>query len=477
VVFSSVEFLWLFMPVVLALYLVVPPAGRNALLALVSLVFYAWGAGALVFVMLGSIAFNYVFGRTIGAAVDAKQVERARWLTTAAVTGNVALLFFWKYAVFASTQLDDAIGLFGGDGFGIPSILLPIGISFFTFHAISYVVDIHRGTARAMRKPWEFGQYMTFFPQLIAGPIVRYHQIDDQIRNPPARSERMDDIAEGFPRFAWGLAKKVLIADQIAPIADAAFANGTDPTTASAWIGIFAYAIQLYFDFSGYTDMAIGLARMFGFKFPENFNRPYSAVSLTDFWRRWHMTLARWFQDYVYFPIGGSRGNQSQTARNLIFVFVLVGLWHGASWTYAIWGLLTGLVLVFERLVGINKLADDLYVVFRRIATFLTFVLLLVMFRSADLSQAADMYRAMFSFDTSSLPSAVDADLTGRALCAFAIGFATVALPRDFVVGLKLQDRWSGTPLALRIAVLVVLPFAAIGVAAGSFSPFIYFQF
>lgn len=465
------------MPVVLALYLISPPAARNALLALVSVVFYAWGAGALVFIMLGSIAANYLFGRLIGSAVDSDCKERARWLTTAAVIGNLALLAFWKYAVFAAQQIDDAIGLFGGSGFGVPSILLPIGISFFTFHAISYVVDIHRGTARAMRKPWEFGQYMTFFPQLIAGPIVRYHQIDDQIRNPPPRSERLDDIAEGFPRFAWGLAKKVLIADQVAPVADAAFAGGADPTTAGAWIGALAFTVQIYFDFSGYTDMAIGLARMFGFKFPENFRRPYSAVSITDFWRRWHMTLSRWFRDYVYIPLGGNKGTEVATVRNLLFVFLLTGFWHGAAWTFIVWGALNGLLIVAERLVGVRDMPDDRLVVPRRAATLLLIVLLWVMFRSESLSQSADFYAAMFSFGSLSIPSSVEVALTGQAVFALAVGLTTALLPRDWVVGLQLQRRWAGTPLALRIGALALLPWAAVAVAAGSFSPFLYFQF
>ena len=193
-----------------------------------------------------------------------------------------------------------------------------------------------------MRSVFDYAQYMAFFPQLIAGPIVRYHQIDDQIREPPPRAQRLDDIAQGFPRFALGLSKKVLIADKVAPLADAAFAGGADVTTPTAWLGALAYTVQIYFDFSGYSDMAIGLARMFGFRFPENFDRPYSAVSLTDFWRRWHMTLSRWFRDYVYIPLGGSRGASETTIRNLLVVFFLTGVWHGAGWTFMLWGLYHG---------------------------------------------------------------------------------------------------------------------------------------
>ena len=258
--------------------------------------FYAWGAHAFVFVFLGSVAFNFAAGAVIQHYKDASRPELARGALWFAIVVDLAVLFGWKYTVFAARQLDS---LLGGGAIGVPAIALPIGISFFTFHAISYVVDVSRGEARPMRNVADFTQYMAFFPQLIAGPIVRYHQIDDQIRQPPPRSERMNDFAEGFPRFALGLCKKVIVADQAGAVADAAFGAQGAPNTTTAWVGALAYTVQIYFDFSGYSDMAIGMARMFGFRFPENFARPYSAVSMTDFWRRWQMTLSRWFRDYV----------------------------------------------------------------------------------------------------------------------------------------------------------------------------------
>lgn len=476
-VFSSIEFLWLFMPVVLALYLVVPPAWRNALLGAASLGFYVWGAGALLFLFLGSIAFNFVAGRLIGAAQDAGDERRAARVTAIAVAANLLVLAFWKYAVFAAQQLDSVLGVFGGH-IRAPSIALPIGISFFTFHAISYVVDLHRGRARPMRRPADYVQYMAFFPQLIAGPIVRYHEINDQIRNPPPRSERLGDLADGFPRFALGLCKKVLIADQVGGVADAAFAaGGGGLNSTTAWLGALAYTVQIYFDFSGYSDMAIGLARMFGFRFPENFNRPYSAVSMTDFWRRWHMSLSRWFRDYVYVPLGGNRLGTRTTVRNLLFVFLLTGAWHGAAWSFVLWGLFHGSLLVGERLTGINRLADDRAVVVRRAATLLLVVLGWVLFRADSLGQAGDFYRAMASFDFAPLPSAVDAVVTPQALLAIGIGLCSVALPRDLVLGRVLDGEWSGRPLAVRLAVLAIVPWAAVTVAAGSFSPFLYFRF
>jgi alginate O-acetyltransferase complex protein AlgI len=475
-VFSSIEFIWLFMPVVLGLYLMFGPRWRNVLLTLLSLAFYTYGAHALLFLFAFSIAFNYVAGRLIGRFRERADDDAARVTLWVAIVLNLGLLFTWKYAVFGVTQLNTALGLAGAGELGVPSIALPIGISFFTFHGISYIVDISRGTARPMRRIADYAQYMAFFAQLIAGPIVRYHQIDEQIRHPPPRSQRLDDIAEGFPRFAWGLCKKVLIADQAGLIADAAFAPGA-PSGATAWIGALAYTVQIYFDFSGYSDMAIGLARMFGFVFPENFARPYSAVSMTDFWRRWHMTLSGWFRDYVYIPLGGSRGATEVTVRNLMVVFFLTGAWHGAAWTFVLWGLYNGVLLVGERLTGISRLPDDRLAVVRRAATLLLVVFGWVLFRSHGVGQALDFYRAMASPHPGSLSPAADAAFTPRAQLALAIGVASFLLPRDLVVGRTLQARWSGAPLAARVAVITTLPLAAVSVAAGSFSPFLYFRF
>ncbi|MDA0179187.1 MBOAT family protein [Solirubrobacter phytolaccae] len=473
-VFSSIEFLWLFMPVVLAGYLALPPAGRNALLAVVSLGFYVWGAHAFLFVFLASIGFNFVAGALIQRFKHGPRPERAKTALIVALVFNLALLFAWKYTVFVAEQID---ALLGDGTIGVPDIALPIGISFFTFHAISYIVDIYRGHARPMRSLADYTEYMAFFPQLIAGPIIRYHEIDDQIRTPPPRSERLNDIAEGFPRFALGLSKKVVIADPAGRVADAAFAVSSNPTSGTAWLGALAYTVQIYFDFSGYSDMAIGMARMFGLRFPENFNRPYSSVSMTDFWRRWHMTLSRWFRDYVYIPLGGSRGTQAHTVRNLLFVFLLTGFWHGAAWTFLLWGVYNGLLLVGERLGGINRWSDERLQWPRRLVTFVVVVFGWVLFRVADLDQALAFMGAMVSFDFSGLDPRVEAALHGQAVFALVVGLASALLPRDFVMGKVLMGRWDGAPLYARCAVLATAAYAAIVVAAGSFSPFLYFQF
>jgi alginate O-acetyltransferase complex protein AlgI len=479
VVFSSIEFLWFFMPVVLVLYALVPPRARNLLLASVSIVFYAWGAHGIVLVFLASIAFNYVIGRVIGRLRGRGDQDKARRVMWLAIVVDLGILFTWKYTVFVTAQLDHALGWFGDShAIPLPAITLPIGISFFTFHAISYVIDTTRGEAPPMRRLQDFAQYMAFFPQLIAGPIIRYHQIEDQIRHPPPRSARWGDLADGFPRFALGLSKKVLIADQVGHIADAAFANSHALTTPAAWLGALAYTVQIYFDFSGYSDMAIGMGRMFGFRFPENFNRPYSSVSVTDFWRRWHMTLSRWFRDYVYIPLGGNRGTRARTSFNLLFVFLLTGIWHGAAWTFVLWGMYYGVLLVIERLSGVARWPDERLVILRRAVTIVLVVIGWVLFRSANLAEAGRVYGAMGSFHFAQLTPAVHAALNRETVGALVIGLLTVLLPRDLVLGrVVLEGPWAGRALYARVATLVLLPLAAIAVAAGSFSPFLYFRF
>ena len=478
-VFSSIEFLWYFMPAVLVLYALAPPNWRNGVLALASLVFYAWGAHAIVYVFLLSLAINYSAGLGIHHLRTRGQPRGARRVMWAAVVIDLAILATWKYAVFGVTQLNGVLGWFGSPhALGVPSITLPIGISFFTFHAISYVVDTERGEAEPMRRPQDFAQYMAFFPQLIAGPIIRYHQIADQIRLPPPRSQRIWDLADGFPRFALGLSKKVLIADQVGPIADAAFGSTHALTTPAAWLGALAYTVQIYFDFSGYSDMAIGMARMFGFRFPENFNRPYSSVSMTDFWRRWHMTLSRWFRDYVYIPLGGNRGTRARTSLNLLFVFFLTGMWHGAAWTFILWGLYNGAILVMERVSGVARWPDERLAAVRRLVTLLLVVLGWVLFRAASLGDAVRVYGAMLPWHFGALTPAVHAALTREPKVALIIGLLTCLLPPSLVLGrVVLDGGWSGLPLAARVGALVLLPAAAISIAAGSFSPFLYFRF
>jgi alginate O-acetyltransferase complex protein AlgI len=344
--FTEPVFWFLFLPLLLSLHFLVVRPQRNLLLLLASLLFYAWGERSFVFVMLASIAFNYVVGLWIDTRRGVRSRER-RWPLAVGVAGNLLLLAAYKYANVLADQLSAVFVALGLPGLELEPIHLPIGISFFTFQGMSYVIDIHRGETPVQRHPLRLALYISMFPQLIAGPIVRYGRIATQLVE---RTIDRRGFADGVRRFTVGLGKKVLIANSVALPADTIFALPPDQlTTAAAWLGIVCYTLQIYFDFSGYSDMAIGLGRMFGFRFPENFNYPYVAESVTEFWRRWHMTLSNWFRDYLYLPLGGNRLGRVRLAANLFTVFFLCGLWHGASWTFVVWGLYHGVLLSLER--------------------------------------------------------------------------------------------------------------------------------
>ena len=474
-VFSATAFLFLFLPVVLALHLVTPGRLKNSLLLVASLVFYTWGGGAFVLLLLAAILLNYGAGWLIGWARDQGREGAARVGLAVAVVVNLAILGFFKYANFVVAQLNSVGEWLGLGTIAWQTIALPIGISFFTFHSMSYVIDVFRGRTRRFANPIDFALYVALFPQLIAGPIVRFHEISDQLRR---RHAGLDDFTDGVLRFAHGLAKKVIVADTVAAVADAAF--GVEPgrlTMPEAWLGLIAYTIQIYFDFSGYSDMAIGLARMFGFRFPENFRRPYSAISITDFWRRWHITLSNWFRDYLYVPLGGSQGSAAATYRNLALVFVLCGLWHGAQWTFVAWGAYHGALLVLERATGQRPTGEASLVPLRRALTLLMVMLGWVLFRSGTLGQAAGYLQALFSFDFGAGSGALAGVLTGRAAITLALASTVALLPRGFVLGPYLQQP-TRRALAARAAVLAVaLPYALVLVVSGTFSPFLYFQF
>lgn len=343
-VFSSIVFLFLFLPVVATAYFVIPRRWRNVLLLLASLFFYAWGETTFVFVMLTSIALNYLLGLWIGRT---RGTPRARLPLVLAILVNLELLALYKYSTFFIDNLNVLLGWSGRAPLMLEGRHLPAGISFFTFQAMSYIIDVYREGARPQKNPLNLALYIALFPQLIAGPIVRYQQVADEI---DTRESRLQDVSDGIKRFVIGLAKKVLIANTVAAGADQIFAlPASELTTTLAWFGIACYTLQIYFDFSGYSDMAIGLGRIFGFHFLENFRWPYVARSIQDFWRRWHISLSTWFRDYLYIPLGGNQGGTRRTAFNLVVVFFLCGLWHGAAWNFALWGLFHGFFLVLER--------------------------------------------------------------------------------------------------------------------------------
>lgn len=475
--FATPLFLWYFMPAVLAMILIAPRSWRNGIVSVASLLFYAAGAGATTFLLLSTIVVNYLTASYLEPDEWDIEPKRRRRLLIGVISFDVLVLGIWKYAGFATTQAANLAAVTGID-LPVVQLALPIGISFYIFHNISYVVDVYRGERPALRHLVSFVTYISMFPQLVAGPIVRYREIADQL--PQRRTHRLDDVAAGFPRFALGLTKKVVIADSLAPMVDACYATpAEDMTFAIAWLGAIGYTVQLYFDFSGYSDMAIGLARMLGFRIPENFARPYSSVTVTEFWRRWHMSLSRWFRDYVYIPLGGNRQGTANTYRNLTIIFVLTGFWHGAAWTFLVWGLYHGGLLVLERARGWDQPPTTLPVVIgRRALTFLLVVIGWVFFRSLDVGSALVMLGHMFLPDFGGLTDVVSATLTNQRTVILLAGLSAALLPAHPVTGPYLESVRSPVATTLRIGVMTAgLAYSAILVAAGTFSPFLYYQF
>jgi alginate O-acetyltransferase complex protein AlgI len=490
VVFSAPTFLFVFLPVVLALVLLAPRSMRNVVLLAASLFFYAWGEAEFVVVMLASIGFNYC----AGLCLEPSRSRASRQAVLAlGIGGNLLLLCWFKYAGFIAANLMSlALALDLPESFksidGFDAIHLPIGISFFTFQAISYLVDVYRGEHPPQRRPIHLALFISLFPQLIAGPIVRYKDISHQLTN--RRIDR-EGFAEGIRRFTIGLSKKLLIANSLAIPADAIFALSPGQLTPSvAWFGALCYTLQIYFDFSGYSDMAIGLGRFFGFTIPENFNRPYRARSLTDFWRRWHLSLSRWFRDYLYIPLGGNRQGSTRTYANLLIVFVLCGLWHGASWTFLAWGLLHGSLLMFERagfgerLVRAPRLVAHLYCLFAVVSAW-------VLFRAESLAHAVAYLSSMIGAgaSTSGIASSMIADfVSSQALVALAVGsvwasgvldarFERIGRPEiadghvESTWARRLQD-WASTP-----GLVALWSLCAMKLATRTYDPFLYFRF
>jgi len=472
VLFSSTLFLFAFLPLVLSAYLLVARLGlgvsaRNALLLVASLVFYAWGETGYVAILLVSIVANHVFGLWIDGAGTG--IARRRALALAVAT-NLAGLCVFKYANFLVDGWNAALSPLGVPPLALAPVHLPIGISFFTFQAITYVVDVYRRDAPVDRNPLRVALYISLFPQLIAGPIVRYRWIASELRQ---RSAAAEDVAAGIRRFTIGLGKKVLIANTLAVPSDRIFAVPADDLSAAvAWLGSFCYALQIYFDFSGYSDMAIGLGRMLGFHFPENFLHPYTSRSVREFWRRWHVTLSGWFRDYLYIPLGGSRGTATRTYINLLAVFVLCGLWHGASLTFLTWGLLHGALMVAERL-GLGALLERLPGALARTYTLTAVLLAWVVFRADDLPHAGRYIAALFSpGGEPDLALYLDAKV-GLALAAGTLG----SIPWLDTVRRALggsSTTWAAARFAALNGILVA---CAMALASGTHNPFIYFRF
>ena len=398
-IFSSLEFVCVFLPVVLVLYSMIPSLRmKNGLLIIASLLFYAYGEPVYVLLMIGSVAVNYIFARLIAAG----RCKKAFLFIS--VTFNLGVLAVFKYTGFIVTSINDALSV----EIHVPEIALPIGISFFTFQALSYVIDVYRGDTAVQKNFFKVLLYISFFPQLIAGPIIKYHDISKALSD---RKQSFEAVSFGMRRFIFGLAKKVLIANAVGEVADMLFgAELSHINFISAWLAAIAYMLQIYYDFSGYSDMAIGLGQMFGFQFAENFRYPYAAASIKDFWRRWHISLSTWFKEYLYIPLGGNRKGKVRTSLNKLIVFFMTGLWHGASWTFVVWGLYHGLFLLIEdwfrlpkaneasvstniKTVGVKR---KLFRILGHIYSLLVVCIGFVIFRSENMQQAFSMIGRMF---------------------------------------------------------------------------------
>ncbi len=463
-VFSSLLFLFRFLPIVLLGYYILPKKFRNLFLLILSLVFYAWGEPTFVILMLVSIVVNYIGG----IAVDSKRGSRwAKIALLLTVIVDIGLLAIFKYTGFA---FDNINAVFGTSL--VSKIVLPIGISFYTFQMLSYVIDVYRGGTPVQKSIIKFGCYVSLFPQLIAGPIVQYKTVAEQL---DSREETGELFADGVKRFVVGLAKKVLIANNVGALwTTVSEMDFSTLPTLTAWIGIIAFTFQIYFDFSGYSDMAIGLGKMFGFRFLENFNYPYISRSITEFWRRWHISLGSWFRDYVYIPLGGNRRGFAIQLRNILVVWLLTGIWHGASWNFVLWGLYFGVILILEKLL-LLKLFDKLPRVFSHLWAILLFVYGWVIFAIEDVGAIAEYTRALFggtgiAYDKESLYL-----LTNNALI-FIIALVA-STPFVKMLFAKVQ-RFPRTAYALSLAFIVLgFVFSLVYITASSYNPFLYFRF
>lgn len=458
-VFSSIPFLYYFLPAVLIVYFLTPRKGKNAVLLIASLLFYGWGEPKLLLLMAATILAFYLCGLAIGKSERHKKL----WLTVSVCVG-VGLLGLFKYADFFLSSFNALTGL----SLPLLKLALPVGISFYTFQCLSYTVDVYRGQVEPQRDLVSFGAYVALFPQLIAGPIVRYRDVARELET---RKHSLEDIGLGLRRFVIGLAKKVILADNLALLGNL-YRQSTTPSVVFAWLYALSFMLNIYFDFSGYSDMAIGLGRMFGFRFPENFDYPYCAKSVTEFWRRWHMTLGGWFRDYVYIPLGGNRVSRGKWVRNILIVWMLTGLWHGAAWNFVLWGLVfAGLLLLEKWVPGLQRLPDPIRQAYVLLAVCLSFVL----FNAQSLSQAAGDFAALFGFG--GLP--VFTAETGYYLESFLPLLLISLLGATPVV--KNYGRYLEKNGFLR----TIQPFFWIGLALaatgylvdGSFSPFLYFRF
>lgn len=465
-VFSSTIFLCVYLPLVLLGYYICPKKGRNLFLLIASLVFYAWGEPKYVFLMIFSILVNYIFGRLMDK--NRGRQKRMKLLLVLSVVIDLGLLSVFKYTDFIITNVNAIFG----SSFDLLKIALPIGISFYTFQAMSYTIDVYRNDVRVQKNLIDFGMYITMFPQLIAGPIVRYADVQDQLAE---RSVTTADFSEGVMRFVVGLGKKVLLANQMGAVWSEIYALGGDVSALMAWTGAIAYTFQIYFDFSGYSDMAIGLGRMFGFKFPENFRYPYQSVSITDFWRRWHITLSTWFKEYLYIPLGGNRRGLARQALNLLIVWSLTGFWHGAGWNFVMWGLYYFVILFIEKLFLLKAL-DKLPKLFRHVYALLLIVIGWVIFASDDVSVLLPYLGSMFG--ANGAVGGMDVyTLFTKAVLIVICCVASTELPKRLFLSATGAMNEKAAFTIKSVMTIALLALSMILLIGDSYNPFLYFRF
>ena len=472
-VFSSAIFLFVFFPIVCGLYFIIKNLQiRNGLLIVASLIFYGFGEPVYVFLMIGSIIINYLLGLLISFLEHRQFLIRKRFILVLAVILNIGILCVFKYTAF----ILENINYIGSINIKIPTIILPIGISFFSFQALSYVIDVYRDDSLVQKNLFNLMLYISFFPQLIAGPIIRYNEIEKQIKN---RTTNVDKIAEGISRFIRGLSKKLIIANGTGLIADKIFAlDISGYGFIVGWLGAIAYTLQIYYDFSGYSDMAIGMAKIFGFEFNENFCHPYEATGIKDFWRRWHISLSLWFREYVYIPLGGNRKGKVRCEINKMIVFFLTGLWHGANWTFIIWGMIHGVANVFEDTVGkVIKIKNK---VISNILTWIVVISAFVMFRADNVSYGLKMLKNMFTAFN------VNINSISYVLQLLSPYYAFILI-LAILFSYSLRERFENKIIAkignekaeviCYVADIVLLVLCIMNLATATYNPFIYFRF
>lgn len=465
-VFSSIVFLYIFLPIMLFIYFIVPNKLKNAVMIIASLIFFAWGEIRYIFIMLLLAVMDYMCGQKINKYWDDKNKKRIFLLIDIGV--NLLILFFFKYSDFIITNINNITHL------NIPllNIPLPIGVSFNTFQSLSYIIDVYRGTVKCEKSFYNYLTYTMLFPQIIAGPIVRYETVDEELEN---KNISIDNFTEGMKRFIIGLGKKVLIANNIGALWNVIeIGDYTSLTFILAWFAILAFALQIYFDFSGYSDMAIGLARIFGMKFDENFNFPYISKNITEFWRRWHITLSSWFRDYIYIPLGGNRKGILKQIRNILIVWLLTGAWHGASWNFILWGVYFGVILILEK-IFILKILDKAGKVLSHIYTIILILIGWVIFAFEDLDEIGTYLYAMFNVNNF-INNETLYYLKNYGLITIIGIICSTILAKKFIEKLNKTNN-KGFKIIEVIVYMTILILCTANLVSDSFNPFLYFRF